>query len=110
LFKKSKGSEAKLNYMGHVLMESRNGLLMQTFLAEGGDENYDTRELVRTLRRMNITPHVAQNIRTAAVRSMRKSPSSGAAGNLGLMPEFFPRERGILIGDHSRSALSRLIH
>ena len=88
LFKKSKGSEAKLNYMGHVLMENRNGLLVQTFLTEatgraereaamlmmeaipsgkrvtlGGDKNYDTRELVRELRRMNITPHVAQNNR-----------------------------------------------
>ena len=86
LFRKSKGSEAKLNYMGHVLMENRNGLLAQTFLTEatgraerdaallmveaipsgkrvtlGGDKNYDTRELVRELRRMNITPHVAQN-------------------------------------------------
>jgi transposase len=86
LFKKSKGSEAKLNYMGHVLMENRNGLLVQTFLTEatgraeretamlmveaipngnrvtlGGDKNYDTRELVRELRRMNTTPHVAQN-------------------------------------------------
>src|SRR5438309_11032830 len=27
----------------------------------GGDKNYDTRELVRELRGMNITPHVAQN-------------------------------------------------
>jgi IS5 family transposase len=86
LFRKSKGSEAKLHYMGHVLMENRNGLLLQTFLTEatgraereaamlmveaipsgkrvtlGGDKNYDTRELVRELRRMNITPHVAQN-------------------------------------------------
>ena len=26
-----------------------------------GDKNYDTQELVRELRRMNITPHVAQN-------------------------------------------------
>ncbi len=34
LFKKSKGSEAKLRYLGHVLMENRNGLLMQTFLTE----------------------------------------------------------------------------
>ena len=29
LFKKSKGSEAKLGYLGHVLMENRNGLLVQ---------------------------------------------------------------------------------
>jgi transposase len=86
LFRKSKGSEAKLGYLGHVLMENRNGLLVQTFLSEangraereaamlmaeaisrgkrvtlGGDKNYDTRELVRELRGMNITPHVAQN-------------------------------------------------
>ena len=86
LFKKSKGSEAKLGYLGHVLMENRNGLLVQTFLTEangraereaamlmaeaipggkrvtlGGDKNYDTQEFVGELRRMNITPHVAQN-------------------------------------------------
>ena len=86
LIKKSKGSEAKLGYLGHVLMENRNGLLVQTFLTEangraerdaamlmaeairpgkrvtlGADKNYDTQEFVRELRGMNITPHVAQN-------------------------------------------------
>ena len=86
LFRKSRGSEAKLSYLGHVLMENRNGLLVQTFLTEAngraerdaamlmaeaipsgkritlaGDKNYDTREFVRELRGMNITPHVAQN-------------------------------------------------
>src|SRR6266446_25816 len=86
LFKKSRGSEAKLGYLGHVLMENRNGLLVETFLTEAngraerdaamlmaetipggkrvtlaGDKNYDTQELVRELRGMNITPHVAQN-------------------------------------------------
>jgi len=34
LFKKSRGSEARLGYLGHVLMENRNGLLVQTFLTE----------------------------------------------------------------------------
>jgi transposase len=86
LYKKSKGSEAKLSYLGHGLMENRNGLLVGTLvtpahgtaerdaallLAEripgikrvtlGGDKNYDTRDFVRELRQMNITPHVAQN-------------------------------------------------
>jgi transposase len=86
LFKKSKGSEAKLGYLGHVVMENRNGLLVQTFLTEAngkaerdaamlmmeaipsgkrvtlaGDKNYDTQEFVAELRGMNITPHVAQN-------------------------------------------------
>jgi transposase len=86
LYKKSKGSEAKLSYLGHVLMENRHGLLVQTMLTQangtaerdaallmaenipgvrrvtvGGDKNYDTQELVGELRRMHITPHVAQN-------------------------------------------------
>jgi len=75
-----------LGYLAHVLMENRNGLLVQTFVTEangraereaamlmaeaipmgkrvtlGGDKNYDTQELVGELRGMNITPHVAQN-------------------------------------------------
>jgi len=86
LYKKSKGSEAKLSYLGHVLMENRHGLLVQTMLTQthgraerdagllmaekipgvqrvtvGGDKNYDTQEFVGELRRMHITPHVAQN-------------------------------------------------
>jgi transposase len=86
LYKKSQGSEAKLSYLGHGLMENRNGLLVATLvtpadgtaerdaallLAEripgvkrvtlGADKNYDTRDFVRELRKMNITPHVAQN-------------------------------------------------
>ena len=86
LYKKSKGSEAKLGYLGHVLMENRNGLLMRTMVTQadgtaerdaallmaskiprnqavtlGGDKNYDTRDFVDTLRGMKITPHVAQN-------------------------------------------------
>jgi len=69
LYTKSRGSEAKLSYMGHVMLENRNGLLVDAFLTEangraerdaallmaeaippgkrvtlGGDENYDTRE------------------------------------------------------------------
>jgi len=86
LYKKSKGSEAKMGYLGHALMENRHGLLVNTMVtfadgtAErdaaflmasqisgvqqvtlGTDKNYDTRELVRDLRGMKVTPHVAQN-------------------------------------------------
>ena len=86
LYKKSKGSEAKLSYLGHVLMENRNGLLVRTMVTQadgtaertaalrmaakirgtrpvtlGGDKNFDTRDFVDTLRKMQITPHVAQN-------------------------------------------------
>ena len=86
LYKKSQGSEAKMGYLGHALMENRHGLLVDTMvtLADGtaerdaallmasqipgvkpvtlgGDKNYDTQELVRNLRDMKVTPHVAQN-------------------------------------------------
>ena len=90
LYKKSKGSEAKLSYLGHGLMENRNGLLVRTMVTQadgtaerdaallmawktvskmpstrritlGGDKNYDTGDFVSTLREMRITPHVAQN-------------------------------------------------
>jgi hypothetical protein len=86
LYKKSKGSEAKLSYLGHGLMENRHGLLVKTLVTQAGgtaereaalrmavkiaglkrvtlgaDKNYDTRDFVRALRQMNVTPHVAQN-------------------------------------------------
>jgi transposase len=90
LYKKSKGAEAKLSYLGHVLMENRNGLLVRTMVTQadgtaerdaallmawktvskmpdsrritlGGDKNYDTHDVVSTAREMRITPHVAQN-------------------------------------------------
>ena len=86
LYKKTQGSEARLCYLGHGLMENRNGLLVKTrlTLAEGraereaalamakpmsgckrltlaADKNYDTRDFVHRLRQMRITPHVAQN-------------------------------------------------
>ena len=85
-YKKSKGREAKLSYLGHGLMENRHGLLVKTRvtladgsaerdaalamagkvagrkrLTLGGDKNYDTRDFVHALRRLRITPHVAQN-------------------------------------------------
>jgi transposase len=86
LFRKGPGKEAKLNYMGHVLMENRNGLAVQTELTQatgtaereaavamvaaqtpdggvtlGGDKNYDTQGCVADLRAVGVTPHVAQN-------------------------------------------------
>lgn len=86
LYKKSKGSEAKLAFLGHVLMENRNGLVIDPRLtlasgraereaaAEmiearsgsgritvGADKNYDTEEWVKRIRACGATPHVAQN-------------------------------------------------
>jgi len=90
LFKKTTGSEAKLAYLGHLLMENRNGLIVDamvtaatgtaerdaalTMLGElpddgritvGGDKNFDTRDFVHSSREMDVTPHVAQYPDTA---------------------------------------------
>jgi len=85
LYKKSQGSPARLCYLGHVLTENRNGLVVDALvtpangtaereaalamlgdLPEGtritvaGDKNYDTRGFVQASRAMGVTPHVAQ--------------------------------------------------
>ncbi len=86
LYKKATGQEAKLAYVGHVLMENRHGLVVDTRVTQatgtaereaalamaeaipgqqrvtlGADKNYDTRDFVRELRELRVTPHVAQN-------------------------------------------------
>lgn len=86
LYKKGKGKEAKLSYMGHALMENRNGLIVDAIATQatgtaerdaaaimvadvagkkritvGGDKGYDTKDFVQVLRDNNATPHVAQN-------------------------------------------------
>jgi transposase len=84
LYRKSQGKEAKLAFMGHVMMENRNGLVVDARVTEangtaerdaalsmagdlpgsqrktlGGDKNYDVRDFNEELRAMNITPHPA---------------------------------------------------
>jgi len=87
LFRKGRGKEAKLCYMGHVLTENRNGLVVDVELTPadgrsereaglamasrlpggqrrvtlGADKGYDTQAFVAALRELNVTPHVAQN-------------------------------------------------
>jgi transposase len=86
LFKKTRGAEARLGYLGHVLTENRNGLVVDVRLTQasgtaereaalemisgkpaskrvtlGGDRGYDTRGFVAATRELNVTPHVAQN-------------------------------------------------
>ena len=86
LAKKGAGKEAKLSYSGHVLMENRNGLVVDAEVLQangtaerdaalvmienipgdqrvtvGADKAYDTKDFVQETRNMNATPHVAQN-------------------------------------------------
>jgi transposase len=87
LSRKSAGHEAKLAYTGHLLMENRNGLLVDALLTQatgtaepqaagdmigdlpagghvtiGADKAYDTAAFVARMRELGVTPHVAQNI------------------------------------------------
>lgn len=86
LYKKATGQEAKLCFLGHVLMENRHGLVVNTRLTPatgtaereaalalvasrpttqritlGGDKNYDTPAFVQDLRAVRVTPPVAQH-------------------------------------------------
>ena len=87
LYRKGPGKEAKLCFMGHALMENRNGLVVDACLTEanghaeriaalhmiepradrprpitlGADRGYDAEDFVNEPRSMKATPHVAQN-------------------------------------------------
>jgi len=90
---KGRVKEARLCFMGHALMENRNGLIIGAVTTRasghaerlaalaliepraerpqpvtlGADKGYDAGEFVRELRDKAVTPHVAQN--TSARRS-----------------------------------------
>lgn len=86
LYKKTSGAEARLGYLGHVLTENRNGLVVDARLTQangtaereaaldrisgkpaakhvtlGADRGYDTGSFVAATRALKVTPHVAQN-------------------------------------------------
>lgn len=90
LYRKGQGKEAKLAYLGHVLLENRHGLvanvcvtaatgtaereaaleLLKTVPDEatlGADKNYDVRSFVAGVRELEITPHVAQKVTGSAI-------------------------------------------
>jgi transposase len=103
LYRKSSGQPSKLAYLGHVLMENRHALVVDTRLtlatgtAEreaalemvaarpgthritlGADKAYDVAEFVADLRDRKVTPHVAQN--TANRRSAIDGRTTRHAG------------------------------
>ena len=87
LYRKGPGMEARLCFIGHTLMENRNGLIVDTRLtvadghaeriaalsmiepradrpravSVGADKAYDTEDFVNELKSMNVRPHVTQN-------------------------------------------------
>jgi transposase len=87
LARKGDGKESKLSYCGNLLVENRNGLIVnaEVFIANGtaerdaalvmleqipggkqvtvgGDKGFDTRDFVAECRHLGVTPHVAQNL------------------------------------------------
>jgi transposase len=84
LARKGKGKESKLSYAGHVLMENRHGLAVNSCVTQasgraepeaalamveelpgwhritlGADKGYDRKELVKEMREHRVTPHFA---------------------------------------------------
>ena len=88
LYKKSYGQESRLAYLGHALVENRNGLIAAAMattadghaerdaallmlddrqknsskrITVGADKAYDTHDFVTTSRELNVTVHVQKN-------------------------------------------------
>ena len=88
LYRKSPGKEARLSYLGHTVVENRNGLVVAAMATQadgtaeydagllmvadlmkkhkrritlGADKAYDTKDFVNTVRELGATPHVTQN-------------------------------------------------
>jgi transposase len=88
LYRKSGQTEARLAYLGHVLMENRHGLIVNGMATTadghaerdaallmlqqharpshsatvGADKLFDTRDFVDVARQLGYTPHVSQNV------------------------------------------------
>ena len=86
LYRKAQGQPSRIAFMGHVLMENRNGLVIGTTLTQasgtaereatlvlldglgakqritlGADKAYDAREFIAELRKRKVTPHFARH-------------------------------------------------
>ena len=90
LYRRTRHGEARLAYLGHLVIENRHGLIVDAMAttADGraerdagllmlqdlgttapwrrrtvsADKGYDTREFVTVIRELGVTPHVAQNV------------------------------------------------
>ena len=100
LFRKSQGAEARLAHMSHILMENRNGLVVDVDTTPangtaereaalrmirrqcrrgatvGADKGYDTRDFVTGCRSAGVTPHVAAK-RTGSALDGRTTRHAG---------------------------------
>ena len=103
LYRKGPGMEARLCFIGHALMENRNGLFVDARLTKvsghaerlaaldmiepyadrpnaitlGGDKGFDAADFVMELRDINVTPHIAQNTTRRSAIDRRATRRSG---------------------------------
>jgi len=98
LYRKADGRESRLCFMGHVLMENRNGLAVDAALTRatgtaereaalamidrrnrrrritlGADKAYDAATFVEALRQRRVTPHIAVNGAVSKLGTIRKT-------------------------------------
>ena len=99
LYRKGNGQASRLAFMGHALMENRNGLVVDARLTEAtgtaereaalamldalprgtrritlaGDKGYDVRDFIGTLRARRVTPHIAVNAHATKTGKRRKT-------------------------------------
>lgn len=102
LYRKSAGQESRLCFMGHALMENRNGLVVDATLTHatgtaereatltmldrrprrhritlGADKAYDVRAFIGDLRARRVTPHIAINGAVSKSGKPRKTSIDG---------------------------------
>jgi transposase len=107
LFRKGNGQSSRLCFMGHALMENRNGLIVdcdvtkatgtaerkaalamikrcrkaraiaKTRVTLGADKGFDAEGFVLALKGQKVTPHIAINARTYSTGTIRKTAVDG---------------------------------
>jgi IS5 family transposase len=103
LYRKGNGQESRLCYMGHVLMENRNGLVVAATVTQatgtaereaalalinehksgerritlGADKAYDVEDFVKALRERKVTPHIAIDGHVTKTGKRRKTAIDG---------------------------------
>lgn len=102
LYRKAQGQASRLAFMGHVLMENRNGLVVGAMLTQasgtaereaslvlidklnakhrvtlGADKAYDAQGFVAALRERKVTPHIARHEYVAKNGVRRRSNLDG---------------------------------
>jgi hypothetical protein len=128
--------EAKLSYMGHVVMEKRNGLAVSGMVTQangtaereaskamlkvkakcarrritvGEDKAYDTQDHVAALRNIGVTPHMAQNDTATKTGKRRRSVIDRRTTRRSAMPSPRPAARWSNASSAGASSTSALM-